>query len=51
MFGFVKQGKNKPKLGGEIYHDIRRKRNISFSVLGVIAFILLNVILYYISNS
>lgn len=50
MFGFVKQIKRKPQLGGEIYQEIQRKKKIAFAVFGVIAFVIFNLILYYIST-
>jgi hypothetical protein len=50
MFGFVKSENRRPQLGGEIYREIQKKRKIAMAVLGIVAFAIFNLILYYISN-
>jgi predicted nucleic acid-binding Zn ribbon protein len=49
MLGFIKLKENR-KLGGEIFHERQRVKKIYFSILGVIMFVLLNVILYYLTK-
>ncbi len=47
MFGFVKSTENKSRpLGGEVIRKKKRRLNIIFITLGIIAFVILNLILY-----
>lgn len=50
MFGFVNSNREKRKIGNEIYQDMLRRRIIGYSVLGVVAFVILNLILYYLTK-
>lgn len=50
MFGFVKSDKEKRLLGGEIHQEKLKKRKIYLTILGVAGFILLNVILYFLTK-
>ncbi|MGE5681044.1 MAG: hypothetical protein ACM34K_09220 [Bacillota bacterium] len=52
MLGFVNSNnkeENRP-LGGEIYRETRKKRIITMSVFGAIAFVIFNFILYYLTR-
>lgn len=47
MFGFIKTNiRPKTQLGGEIFRAQKRKRLIITTVFGIIAFLLLNALLY-----
>ena len=48
MFGFVKFG-NKAGLGGEILRAKKRRKNLIQIILFIVAFALLNVVLYYLT--
>lgn len=50
MFGFVKSGKEERPLGGDLYQEKKRKMNILFGVLGLIGFLILNIVLYYLTK-
>jgi len=50
MFGFVNSNKEKPQLGGEIHQERIKKQRITYSILGIVAFLVLNLILYMIST-
>ncbi|HPI37169.1 MAG TPA: hypothetical protein PK397_04415 [Ignavibacteriaceae bacterium] len=50
MFGFVNSNKEKPQLGGEIYQERIKKQRIAYSILGVVAFVVLNLILYFLAT-
>ena len=50
MFGFVNSHKKGRKLGGEIFQESQRRKRISFIIAGIIAFIILNLILYYLTT-
>jgi len=49
MLGFINI-KEKRKLGADVFHERQRIKRIYFSVLGIIMFVLLNVILYYLTK-
>jgi len=49
IFDFAKIG-NKSTLGGEVHRANRRKRNIIQALLFLIAFVLLNLVLYYLTK-
>lgn len=51
MFGFVKADRETRPLGGEIYQQKKKNQTIAFSVLGAIAFILINVVFYLLSKT
>lgn len=50
MLGFVNSNEERRQIGGEIYRETRRKRRITMSILGVIAFAVFNIILYYLTR-
>ncbi|HEX9062872.1 MAG TPA: hypothetical protein VF941_22090 [Clostridia bacterium] len=50
MLGFVNSNAEKRQLGGEIFRETRRRRIITMSVIGVIAFVIFNAILYYLTR-
>jgi predicted nucleic acid-binding Zn ribbon protein len=50
MLGFVKSDKNHIYLGGEIYKTRQRKRRIILSIFAFAGFVLLNLVLYYLTN-
>jgi phage shock protein PspC (stress-responsive transcriptional regulator) len=50
MFGFVKADKTRRKLGGEVFQEKKRRINLFFIVLGILTFLLFNVILYSLST-
>lgn len=50
MFGFVKVDKEKRVLGGEMLHEKKRRNRILFTILGILGFVLLNLVLYYMTN-
>ncbi|MCX6149170.1 MAG: hypothetical protein NTX22_01455 [Ignavibacteriales bacterium] len=49
MFGFIKSGNN-ISLGGEIFQERKRSKRIFLIILGILSFIVLNIILYYLTN-
>ncbi len=49
MLGFINMGK-KRSLGGEVFRERQRVKKIYFSILGIIMFILLNLLLYYLTK-
>jgi predicted nucleic acid-binding Zn ribbon protein len=51
MFGFVNSQKEKNEVGGEIEQDRRRRELYFYITFGIVAFVVLNVVLYFISNS
>jgi hypothetical protein len=50
MLGFVKSGRNHVYLGGEIFKAKQRKKRIVLSIFGLLGFLLLNFVLYYLTN-
>lgn len=50
MFGFVNSQKDKNEIG-EIEQDRKKRELYFYIVFGVTAFVILNVVLYFISNS
>jgi predicted nucleic acid-binding Zn ribbon protein len=50
MFGLVNNKKEYPELGGEIHQDRKRRERNTIIVFGIIAIIILNLILYMLSQ-
>jgi hypothetical protein len=49
MFGFIKSGM-RTHLGGEIFREQKRRRTIILLVVGLIGFVLFNIILYTLTS-
>jgi hypothetical protein len=50
MFGFVNSNKEERKLGGEIFEKKQKTQRVIWSVVGVLVFVLLNVIFYLLTR-
>lgn len=50
MFGFVKSDKNHVYLGGEIFKSRQKKRKIIMVIFAVLGFLVLNLVLYYLTS-
>lgn len=50
MLGFVKTDKEKRPLGGDIFRQRQRNMRITYTILGLIGFTILNVILYLLTK-
>jgi lipopolysaccharide/colanic/teichoic acid biosynthesis glycosyltransferase len=50
MFGFVKSDKTHIYLGGEIFKIKQKKKRIILIVFAILGFVLLNLILYYLTS-
>jgi hypothetical protein len=50
MFGLINTKEERYGPGGEIHKDRIRKQKIAFGILGVIALIILNIILYFMTK-
>ncbi len=50
MLGFVKSDKNHVYLGGEIFKAKQKKRRIILGIFAIAGFLLLNFVLYYLTN-
>ncbi len=50
MFGIVNSKEERYGPGGEIHRDRVRRQRIAFGVFGIIAFIILNLILYFLTK-
>jgi len=50
MIGFVNTEKEKRVLGGAVVQHQRKMKKIGWSIAGIITFVILNVILYFLSK-
>ena len=50
MLGFVKSDKNHVYLGGERFRAKQRKRRVILTIFAIAGFVLLNLVLYYLTN-
>lgn len=50
MFGFANSNKDKHQMGGEIFRETQKRRKIILAIIGIVAFIIFNVILYFLTN-
>lgn len=50
MIGFVNTEKEKRVMGGAVVQHRRKVRAIGWSIAGIIAFIILNIILYFLTK-
>lgn len=50
MFGLVNNKKEYPELGGEIHQDRKRRERNTLIAFGIIAFVVLNLILYFLTQ-
>jgi len=50
MFGYFKSDDDEFGMGGEIHQDRKRRERTAMTVFGILALILINVVLYFISN-
>jgi predicted nucleic acid-binding Zn ribbon protein len=51
MFGLVNNKKDYPELGGEIHQDKKRRERNILIIFGVVAVILVNLILYFMTQA
>ena len=50
MFGFVNSKKEKRTIGGEIFQEQQKRKKITFIILGIVAFALFNLLMYFITK-
>ncbi|GMU86443.1 MAG: hypothetical protein AMXMBFR48_16850 [Ignavibacteriales bacterium] len=50
MFGYFKSDEDELEMGGEIHQDRKRRERTAMTVFGILALVLINVILYFLSN-
>lgn len=50
MFGFVNSEKEKRTLGGEVHQERVKRRKIFLAILGVVAFIIINIVFYFLTK-
>jgi hypothetical protein len=50
MLGFVKTDKDRVNLGGEIFKSRQKKRRIVLALFAGLGFVLLNLVLYYLTS-
>ncbi len=50
MFGLVNNKKEYPELGGEIHQERKRRERNTLIAFGIFALILLNMILYFLTQ-
>ncbi len=50
MFGFVNSEKEKRILGGEVHQERVKRRKMFFAFLGVLAFLIINIIFYFLTK-
>lgn len=50
MFGFVNSNKEQRKLGGEIYQQKQKTHKIAWTIIGIIVFILVNILFFFLTK-